>query len=545
MAVPKTPTAKRGPFTVDELLAFWKTVVDEKYQQPLTRDLQPGDSIDAGDDIRVEAGNTIGPVTTGLETYTQGMDQMKRVSQAVERTCEAMFFLPWSGQTDEPASGAARATVALTFSRDRRLGETVTFFAGTTFIQETTTDSALVEGVEVTTGRRFTLLENMTFVPGETGPRTATAVAEKAGHGYNNPLPGTLTTIEQPGSGLQNDEATVIPGIPTHRLQVQAEPDVVVPEHVGQYLEFLLGSNAGEVRRVVAYGAADPGVPHGGEAILARTGVFRVSAVTGTFALNEEIEQASTGAKAKFLTLQNGVMVLESTDSLFAIGLVVTGAESGAIATIDFVVQPSSLTAETTTAAWRVLDWEVDLGVTVTNAASPSGGRAAMLDELGAGRRIPRSPGESDDDYRVRAATLPDVVSPNAIRRAGNRVLAPFGAKVCLREAGEPEFPGFGFDLDAFDYDFDQQPSLQFNLLVDYAEFRAFFLVGVPPLNLGEFGLAYDVGATNAYDVSPHLAFYDGIPLTAAVLLRNIYQDIDKRRGGGVGFDLVVDETCV
>lgn len=540
--VPKEPAAKRGALSIDELLEFWKSVVDTEYSQPLVSQIQ-GLSVDAGEDVLVDPGNLVGPTGSGIEVHTQAMAQSKRLSQAVERTCEGMFILPWSGQTEEPASGAQKATVVLTLERDKRLETTITFTAST-IVEEVTVEPGPEAGERIAVGRRYVLRDSVTFVPGERGPKTVTAVAEKEGFGFNNPLPGAIDTIVQPGAGLQNDEATLVPGISTHRLQVDTEPDVVVPENVGQYIEFVAGSNLGEVRRMVAYGQADPGVPHGGEAVLARTGVFRVTGVTGTFEEGEEVEQATTGAKGNFVALSSGTIVLERTDALFATGFVVTGAESGATATIDFILQSSDLAAEAITAVWKVLDWKLDLGFTVTNTAQPSDGKAAMLDELGAGRRIARSPGETDDDYRQRVAKLPDTVAPNAILRAGNRILAPFGARICLREAGEPEFPGFAYGLDAYDYDFDLQPGLQFNLLVSYEEMRAFFLVAVPPLNLGEFGFSYDVGATAAYDIPPFLVFYDGFPLTAAILYRNIFQAIDKKRAGGVGFDLVIDPTC-
>jgi hypothetical protein len=100
-------------------------------------------------------------------------------------------------------------------------------------------------------------------------------------------------------------------------------------------------------------------------------------------------------------------------------------------------------------------------------------------------------------------------------------------------------------DVDAFDYDFDVRPSDRYKLMLSYDEFRAFMLIGVPRLNLGEFGAFYDVGAYGAYDVSPWYAFFDGFPLTAAIIYRNIWQAVDERRAGGVGFDLVQDgEDC-
>src|SRR3990167_10071159 len=53
----------------------------------------------------------------GLEVYEAHAAMVARVSTAVERSVQAMFILPWSGQTDEPASGAARSTATLTVTR--------------------------------------------------------------------------------------------------------------------------------------------------------------------------------------------------------------------------------------------------------------------------------------------------------------------------------------------------------------------------------------------------------------------------------------------
>ncbi len=531
-------TPKRGPYTIDELIRFWRGMVDEAYSLSLLDRLGTGFSIDEGDD------EASGLQPTGLEVFTQQMAQAKRVSEAVDRTCESMFILPWSGQTAEPASGLANATVELTFERDNRMDLTISFVAGT-LVEEVQIDAGVGGGATVRTGRRYLLSETLTFVPGERGPKTVAAVAEKTGYGYNNPLPGTLSSIDQPGAGLQNDLASVVAGASSHRLQVSVDPDVVVPEHVGQYVEFTIGANAGEVRRVTAYAPASTAAPHGGEAIIGRVGVYRVSSVSGTFTLGEDVIQATSNSKGKFVVLSSGTIVLEQADSTFATALVVTGSKSGAVATIDFIVQTPDLTSEATTAGWRMLDWAVDLGFTVTNDASPDGGNTDVLDELAAERRIYRSPGEGDEEFRKRTATLPDTISPNAIRRAGNRILSPHGAAVVLREVESACFPGFYCDIDACDYDFDVRPADRYKLAMSYDSFRAYMLIGVPRMNLGEFGAFYDVGAYSAYDVGPWYAFYDGFPLTAAVIYRAIWQAVDERRAGGVGFDLVLDaEVC-
>jgi hypothetical protein len=79
------------------------------------------------------------------------------------------------------------------------------------------------------------------------------------------------------------------------------------------------------------------------------------------------------------------------------------------------------------------------------------------------------------------------------------------------------------------------------HLTLDYADFRAFFLVGVPPDGDGDFGCAYDASPHGAYDAQPFVAFHDGYPVGAASFYRTIYQGVDSVKAGGVGWDLYVE----
>lgn len=598
---------KTGPFTLDELLALWLSVTDPAYTQPLVQ-LGEGE---------------------GLEVFTQQHQQLKRVSEAIDRTMQAMFILPWSGQSDEPASGASRATVELTVTRTGRFDIPITFVELLVEEEQEDYEFAQPQGVQVLTGRRYGLVEPLTFAPGEAGPKTVEAIAEREGFGYNNPLPATITSFVQPGTGFTNIGATVIPGVVVHRLQVSPIADVVIPEHVGQYIEFTAGANAGQVRRVVAFEPSNPAVPHGGIAVLAKTVILNGTfAAPGDFILNEDVVGGTSGAIGNFVYATATLLILERVTGTFIAGEAVTGVLSAATGTLDGTVpiaQDGELVAEVATAVWQVLDWEDDLSFEATNDDSPTGGCAPMLDELGGERNVPRAPGEADDDYRERIARLPDTVSPNAIRRAGNRIVAPFGSSVCLREVGDIDnlFPGMFYDVATtptqvgFAYDMNESLTLsagffgyipsepltqpggfraragvgytlpgtgtpflrtmvdiegvydptvavtgewsgvsivlgpatpsrsqdRFRLAMSYAESRAFFLIGVPPLALGEFGIPYDAVSTpiNAYDAYPFLAFYDGFALTSAVINRSIWQAIDKIKAGGVGFDLYVE----
>lgn len=542
MTIPVDPCAgvgKTGPLTADEFAQLWRSVTDRSYWQPF-----------------VEQGEG-----QGYEAHTQAFAQHGRVSLAVDRSTQGLYLLPWSGQTSDPAAGGAFSRVELAFTRAGTFLQELALVTGT-LVEEVQVDFSDAGGVEVHTGRRYALTQTVGLGPGDAGPLLAAAQAEAWGQGYDNPAPGTLQAVVQPGSGMFNGGATVVPGVAAHQLVVAPVPDVLLPEHVGQYVAFTAGANVGQVRRISGY--LPPNAlatnPDGGTALLATTIVARLSASSGTFAQGEVVEQGpgGAGAKAKVLYQTATHLVMDRTSGTMVVGTLAVGVASGAAATFDSIDQQPDLAAEAPSfptssgAGWRVLDWGADLGLRVTNASSPSGGRAPVLDQVGSERGVHRGSGEGDDDYREAVANLADVVSPNAIRRCINRALAPFGATGWLREVGTADLPGLYLDGDplssdpseafAFDLDFATRPADRYKLLLDYTEFRAFFLVGVPPLGLGEFGAAFDAGPENAFDAAPFPCFFDGFPLTAACAYRTLWGAVNAARAAGVGFDLVLDE---
>lgn len=517
------PKIKTGPLTLEDLMLVWRSVTDPSYSAPL---------LEAGDGF-------------GLEIPGQLAEQLARVSTAIDRTTQSLFILPWSGQTDEPASGERRSEVTIEVERASGFQNSITFRRGFRFA-EIQIDSAPEGGVEVETGRRYAVAVQTTLGPGES-TASIPCVAERPGRGYDNPPPGVITGIVQDGVGAEGLGATVLAGPQSHLLRAPAVPDVPVPGHVGGYLVFTAGANMGRIYRIVGYERPQPTAspPTGGTLVLAGVVVIQVASFAGTFEVGEEVEESGSGARGKFLRATADRLILERVMGTFtAAATTLTGATSGAVATSEAsgLDDDGGIVSETGTAGWRVLDWESDLGFTATNPESPTGGRLATLDELGFERKLPRSPGEGDDSYRQRIAVLADTVSPNAIRRAGNRILAPMGESVCLREAGQPLLPGFYLDHDFLDYDFDARPVDQFRYLFSYLEFRAFFMIGVPRLNFGEFGLNFDDGPFCAFDAAiPN--FFDGNPAAAASLNRAIWQAIDKIRAGGAGFDLYIETT--
>lgn len=449
MATPKT-----GPLTIQDLQAIWESACDPSYAQSF---------IQAGE------GN-------GFEAHTQSFAQAARVSEAIDTTTQALYILPWSGQSGSPASGAKLATVALTLARTGLTQIPLVVPAGE-FVDEQQDDWGTSGSVPTLTGRRYSINAFVVFEPGQTGPMPAAATAERPGYGYNNPLPGSLQLLEQVGTLYSNSGASVrgvgYPAVPSSALSGPAgaflqhvfldaadEPDAFLPDHVGQYLQFTAGANAGSIARIVAYQppnlAAVP--PTGGTVELALDQSLSSAAghYTGTFSPGELLTLKSGGSVTGYGRLLDAQLLGSTLHLTFQrlVGSAVTtvvGQTSGASATVDHVDLQADFTQEAGTATWRILDWAADWGLTVINAARPSGGTSPMLDAIGKERNIPRAANEADASYRQRVAQVADTVSPNAIRRTLNRMLG--NLPWCFREAGAANYPGFFYDHDFYDLD--------------------------------------------------------------------------------------------
>jgi len=210
----------------------------------------------------------------------------------------------------------------------------------------------------------------------------------------------------------------------------------------------------------------------------------------------------------------------------------------------------------------------IDPSLTVSQIEDTTGGVFPSLDGIGNDLGIPRLAGESDDIYRLRILSIPDTVSPDAICRGVIKMLAPLGYDwCCLREVGSTRFPGFFYDAGsstdggapgippdpshnfAYDMDFTIRPQDQFKLYFSLTEMRAFFLVGVPLLTASDFGLVYDGSVTdtvpraNPYDYVGNfgLGAYDGYAIVASAQYQSLWNMINSKRAGGVGFDFYIE----
>lgn len=654
--------SKQGPLTAEDLLAIWQGGTDSAYVDPY---------LAAGD------GN-------GLEVHSQSFAQGARVSLAVDRTFQSMYVLPWSGQTGEPASGARWATCAVTLQRAGRLGDALVLEAGRVWVDEEALDASTSGPVRVPTGRRYLLQETVVFFPGEQGPFDALVEAEKPGASYNDAAPGSLIEIEQPGSTRNNVLATVTfspaplpPALPVPAQAVvltgDDAPDMFTPDQLGQYVGFVAGANAGLSGRVVGFYPPTPTAGSGvrleqlASVLLAATGSFVVGGAPVTIADGATVVGSGTVLAARATTGGYGVALsLASGTTALLPGYTLTqalpsGTATGTVAFVhgggQYAPEAPGGVGPTGGASWRMLAWDADWRLSVTNAASPAGGAVAMLDALGKEKKLPRLAGEQDPQYAQRITRIADVVTPNALRRALVRNVGATGW--CLREVGYQGLPGLYFDRkDAggdwtdigvivfsgtyastplpwekcqyirdyvnggvdvlaegywgqhtqsttvvntggyapatylsprttsafgeefglvlapgrFSYPLPQitpaagdrivgvvskatfapqtqvetvLDALRFHCLLSYADMRAFFLAGAPAQGFGEFGFAYDMPAApfgqvvGAWDAGPGwLNFFDGFPAGNKAYYQRLFNDLDRVRAGGVGFEL-------
>ena len=210
-----------------------------------------------------------------------------------------------------------------------------------------------------------------------------------------------------------------------------------------------------------------------------------------------------------------------------------------------------SMHVELGTVEWIVRDWR-DLGFTITSLQQITLGRDDDLGLIGDNRGMYPEQGETEEQFRRRVAQLPDVVTPAALNRVVNRLLAPLKLKSRVIDIGD-EVLGFFFDEDAFDY---YEPGYVYplspwKLLLDMTETYGHFYVLVPWIGEGAFGIFFAVGPSIYLpDKGLYLGpcwddgFMDGFsPVASYNVYPNIYREMKRRKLGGVSFTLIPDES--
>lgn len=198
---------------------------------------------------------------------------------------------------------------------------------------------------------------------------------------------------------------------------------------------------------------------------------------------------------------------------------------------------------------WALLDWS-DMGFRIMDIDAPEGGRDNDLYLLGDERGVYQQTDESDDDFRKRAAGLIDTNTPKAVLRAVNRALDPYGFRGEAMDVGNG-FTGFFWDVDAFDYyePGDLFPEDPWKLFQSEQEAKGWFLVVLPWIGVGDFGMFFDEGPVRFLDdhqeyLGPawDVGFFDGVAVDADAAYRGIYETVDRIRLGFVGFTMIRDQ---
>lgn len=475
---------------------------------------------------------------------------MVRASVAVDRTTQSVYIFPWSGQTDDPASGGVHAFVWLHCQRSKYIDRFVVHKAGTV-VNHVSEDYGENGAVAYKTGRKYVTVEARAWLPGQTD-MLIPAIAERPGSGYNAPLPGTINQWDQVGTGLTNTGRAV--GIGTQFATSTGTGPQLDIVHVGGYLMFDSGPLAGTLRQVWAAVGGEPMVVE-----LDRYQLLRGTYVLNQFRYAEQVFQYDPLTHALtgwgYVIAVDGERVAIDVIPGYAFNVAngaIYGTASGTTFTPNLLEQSFEVVGDN---EWRFLDWTEDLGITVTNDASPEGGRSPVLDEIGFERNIQRTTQEPDEPFRVRVGNPADVVSPNAIRRTVNHILAPYGLACCFRQVGTDLLPGFFYDagssanvpqhpktLFAYDMPVDGMPQNRNKVMFDLDHFRGWFKVGIPPLSLGAFGFAYDYGL-GPYDASlPTANFYDGGTPGNRTVYAAIWAAVERARMAGVIWDLYIED---
>lgn len=86
-----------------------------------------------------------------------------------------------------------------------------------------------------------------------------------------------------------------------------------------------------------------------------------------------------------------------------------------------------TLSTEAGTCSWMALNWDTDLGFSLSQPTDTTQGYDDTIDALAREKGRQRQTGESAETLRAELMAIVDVVSPGAILRAVNRVLGPLG----------------------------------------------------------------------------------------------------------------------
>lgn len=310
---------------------------------------------------------------------------------------------------------------------------------------------------------------------------------------------------------------------------------------------------------------------HGGFQATAAVEFYRASTVAGAFTVKEgTIVRTSKTNRSYALTAD---VVFGAGDYILPglVRAVAPGAEYNVTGPV-FTADGTLLQGEIDTIPLPFLDPIYgEPTLQVRQIADATGGQAAVLDQLGLDRNLPRQPLETDETFKGRIRQLPDTVSIDAIRNQLDALFLTAGFNYDLIETWENRYnscwnapdsgtnPIFG-DLVELAYN-DPRTDRFIPRWMGERDHRAAFVVIVP--NFPAFddrGMAYNdpetVGlasrGTSAYNAPvPDSAGLSGVwngtdddsAESRATFLRNAWNMLRQVKGGGVAVTFITAEA--
>ena len=179
---------------------------------------------------------------------------------------------------------------------------------------------------------------------------------------------------------------------------------------------------------------------HGGARAEADVEFFRADTVTGAFTIKAGTIVRTSKTNRSYELISDAFMPEDELSVEARVRAVAPAAE--------YNVEGPTVTADGTT-----LPGEIDLvaipildpvlaepAIQVRQLATAEGGLAAVLDQLGLDKDLPRLIGESDPVYKGRIRQLPDTVSPAALKRQLDAIFLPMDLSYQLIETWQNEY---------------------------------------------------------------------------------------------------------
>lgn len=188
-----------------------------------------------------------------------------------------------------------------------------------------------------------------------------------------------------------------------------------------------------EVGAVIAFS-------HGGALATATVEFYRQAATAGAFTLRR-------GSIVRTSRTNRAFYVVDDV-AFGALDLVVAGQVKSVAPAYEYNVPGPVFTADGTLLPGEIDDLVIpymtpvyaEPTLRVRQVSDATGGQPAVLDQLGGDRDLPRLPTETDEVYKGRVRSLPDTVSPDALRRQLDAVFLPLGFSYKLIETWQSEY---------------------------------------------------------------------------------------------------------